>query len=180
MIARFESLLTTFQTARLEVRAIDIDDAPAMHRMTDYTDVTKNISFLSTPTSLRDVRHLITGDGDEWRIRFVGGWRRQTGSLAVIIGFVLHGAHEMEIGFWTDPACQRQNMTHEAVSGMMARMMALYPDRTIFAECRANNIAAWKLLEKLGFSATGEAGRKPLRRRLVFQKPVFNLLPEQG
>jgi len=172
--------LKAFQTERLDIRPIDIDDAPAVHRVTDHPEITQNISFLPTPTSLRDVRQLITGDGDEWRMRMLGGWGRSTETLAVVIGYMLHGSSELEIGFWTAPSFQKQNLTHEAMSGVLTHLCRQHPERTVTAECRPNNIAAWKLLEKLGFASTGEAGRKPLRRRLVFQRPIFDLLSDRG
>jgi RimJ/RimL family protein N-acetyltransferase len=43
-----------------------------------------------------------------------------------------------------------------------------YPERRIFAECRPENVASWRLLEKVGFRASGADGVRSGRKRLVF------------
>jgi RimJ/RimL family protein N-acetyltransferase len=40
-------------------------------------------------------------------------------------------------------------------------------ERRIFAECRPQNVASWRLLTKVGFRADGLAGARSGRKRLV-------------
>jgi RimJ/RimL family protein N-acetyltransferase len=89
-------------------------------------------------------------------------------SLIGAVGTHLHGFDELEIGYWFASAVRGRGMGAEAVRAVVQVVGAAFPDRRIVAECRPQNTASWRLLEKIGFRADGAAGVRTGRKRLVF------------
>jgi RimJ/RimL family protein N-acetyltransferase len=154
------------ETDRLRLRILREDDAEALQRITDHPAITGAIHFLSAPFTVSDAQRLIIGRQDG-RDCFIGAWRVETGEMAAVIGSHLHGDSEVEIGYWVRASLHGKGFATEAVSAVLSALRRKFPHRQIIAECRTENIASWRLLEKLGFHAAGEAGRRPGRQRLA-------------
>jgi RimJ/RimL family protein N-acetyltransferase len=78
----------------------------------------------------------------------------------------------LEIGYWFASSVHGRGIGAEATSAVIASVSAAFPHRQIVAECRPQNKASWRLLEKVGFRADGTDGARLGRKRLVFvQKP---------
>ena len=161
--------LPQLKTERLRLRPLAPDDAEAFRAMTDEPVITDVIHFLPTPFQLPDARRLIAGEGDG-RDCFWGVWLGQGASLIGTVGTHLHGADEIEIGYWFASSAWGRGFGVEAVSALIQALSAAYPARRIIAECRPQNAASWRLLEKIGFQADGHDGFRPGRRRLVLER----------
>ncbi|GBQ62922.1 N-acetyltransferase GCN5 [Ameyamaea chiangmaiensis NBRC 103196] len=157
--------LRPFRSSRMTFRLLDIDDAPELQVMTDSPAITSTISFLTSPFSIRNAWELIAGEGDEWRPRFIGGWLFESRRLAVVMGVILHGAHELEVGFWVRPSLHRKGLAKEAMEAFLPLAKTLFPLRLLVAECTPSNVPAVKVLNALGFVTDGATGRKPPRSR---------------
>lgn len=155
-------------TARLYLLPLEVADAPALHAVTDDPRIIEAIDFLSHPFTEADAAALLAGRGDG-RDRFIGVWcgARMVG----VIGAHLHEPNEIEIGYWIAAACHGQGYATEAAAAVIARLHHDFPDRALIAECRPDNRASWRVLEKLGFRPTGEAGSRPGRARLALSSP---------
>jgi RimJ/RimL family protein N-acetyltransferase len=161
--------LGPIETKRLHLRRLTEGDAEDFHLMTNEPAIIDAIHFLAAPFTVADAQELIGGeqDGDEC---FWGIWLRETASLIGCIGTHLRKDDGIEIGYWLASAKHGHGFASEAVSSMVSLLAAAYPDRTIFAECRPQNTASWRLLEKIGFDADGQDGLRPERKRLVFER----------
>jgi len=156
-------------TARLRLAALSPDDAPALQRLTDDPAITAMIHFLTSPFTLADAQALIAGNSSG-RDRFMGIFGHApdvSDGLVGIVGVHLREAADIEIGYWIASAMHGRGIAAEAVRGVLDWLAADWPERRIVAECRRENIASWRLLEKLGFRSTGAAGSRPGRQLLV-------------
>jgi len=154
------------ETARLYLRALRVDDAEAFRIMTDEPAITDNIHFLTTPFALANARKLIEGDGDGGDC-FWGVWRRDSDVLIGTVGTHLRGFDEIEIGYWFASSAHGFGFGTEAVVAIVSTLRRAYSDRVIFAECRPENEASWRLLEKAGFRGDGRDGQRSGRKRLT-------------
>ena len=153
-------------TARLRLTALTGRDAEELRVLTDDPAITANVNFLPTPFTPDDSRALIrTNDGD--RDRFLALRSRRTATLIGVAGTHLRGDDGIEVGYWIGRPHHGQGYATEALRGVIALLEAAFPDRRIFAECRPENAASWRVLGKAGFVATGLDGERPGRRRLI-------------
>ena len=153
-------------TARLRLVALAGEDAEDLRALTDDTSITANVNFLPTPFTLDESRALIrAGNGD--RDRFLGLRCRETGTLLGVAGAHLLDGDSIEVGYWIARAVHGQGYATEALRGLVAMLGAVLPRRRIVAECRPDNAASWRVLDKAGFVPTGEDGARPGRKRLV-------------
>ncbi|MTJ83518.1 MAG: GNAT family N-acetyltransferase [Telmatospirillum sp.] len=152
------------RTARLVIRLLRIEDAPAFRDLTDDPAITGRIHFLSPPFTLADAQALIHGKGDG-RDGFLGLWSPDSGDLLGVVGVHLQPAQDIEIGYWVRPDHHGRGLAGEALSWVIARLPSLYPGWPIFAECRDDNAPSRRVLEKAGFRTDGAAGYRPGRRR---------------
>ena len=153
-------------TSRLALRPLVMADADAFRMMTDHPAITAAVHFLASPVTLATAEGLIAGDGDG-RDCFWGVWRQGGADLLGTIGTHLRGTAEIEIGYWFALASQGQGIATEAAGAILAALRDACPDRMIYAECRPENEASWRLLQRLGFHHDGPAGARPGRARLV-------------
>ncbi len=157
--------LPALVTARLELAPLDLADAPAFQALTDDPVITGAVHFLASPFTLADAEALIRQRAGG-RDCFIGAWHREDGDLAGTVGTHLRGDDAIEIGYWIAPARHGQGYGGEAAGAVIAMLRRCFPGRRIIAECRRENEASWRLLEKLGFRPTGDAGVRPGRRLL--------------
>ena len=156
--------LPAVATARLRIALLAPGDAAALQALTDDPAITGAIHFLGHPFTRADAARLVRGDchGVD---RFFGV--RRGGELIGVIGGGLRGAGEVEIGYWFGSRHWGQGYAGEAVDGFVTLLKREFPGRTIIAECRRDNAASWRLLTRLGFRPTGQAGERPSREKLA-------------
>ncbi|HUK00431.1 MAG TPA: GNAT family N-acetyltransferase [Stellaceae bacterium] len=154
-------------TARLRIDALKSTDAPALRAITDDPAIIAAIHFLSAPFTLGNAEALIRGHvhGVE---RFLGVWQGM--NLIGVVGTGNSG-DALEVGYWFGTKFWRQRFASEAVGAVVAALQRENPGRDIVAECRRENRASWRLLERLGFRASGRAGERPGRERLILSGP---------
>jgi len=153
---------------RLRLAPLALDDAEALRDITDDPFVIDNINFLSAPFTLADARALIQGgEGDQ----FYGAWHRDNGELVGVVGTHLAACDEIEIGYWMAARFAGKGYATEAAAQVIGFLRAEYPRHQIFAECRPENRASWRVLEKLGFRPTGADGARTGRKRLDLSQP---------
>jgi RimJ/RimL family protein N-acetyltransferase len=154
-------------TARLDLRALEPRDAEELRALTDDPAITGTISFLQETFTMADAQALIALNGNG-RDLFRGCRRKDGGTLIGVVGSHHHGTDTIEIGYWIGTQFHRQGYASEAAEAVLDQVRAEHPGATIIAECRPDNRASWRILEKLGFRATGEAGERPGRVRLRY------------
>lgn len=143
------------------------DEAPALRALTDHPAITGNISFLKSPFTLDDAKALI-GANFSGADCFLGVRRRADHALVAVIGAHERGDRTIELGYWVGAAYQRQGYASEALAALIARIAGTMPERQIIAECRPENTASVRVLERLGFRNTGASGVRP--GRVVFAR----------
>ena len=152
---------------RLRLAPLTLGDAEALQAITDDPVVIDNIIFLTAPFTRDDARALIAGELDHV---FYGAWHIAAGDLVGVVGTHPVDSDEVEIGYWMATRFAGQGYASEAAVGVVEILRARYPQRTIFAECRPENRASWRVLEKLGFRPTGEDGHRSGRKKLVLRR----------
>ncbi len=160
---------STIETDRLRLIALGAADAEPLRRLTDDPAIIDAVSFLRAPFSLADATALIAQNGNG-RDLYRGIWRRADNLLVGVIGSHLRGTGAVEIGYWIGTAFQRQGYAHEAALAVVARLRAATPSPRIVAECRPENRASWRVLERLGFRPTDAPGARPGRVELVLPR----------
>ncbi len=149
-------------TARLRIAPLEPEDAEALRAITDDPGVIAAIHFLRAPFTLADAEALI-GGGMHGVDRFLGAWQGE--NLIGVVGAGKSG-EALEVGYWFGTNYWREGFAGEAVGAVVAALRGQNPGRDIIAECRRENRASWRLLERLGFRPTGSAGERPGRERL--------------
>ena len=155
------------ETRRLHLRPLRLSDAEAFRAMTDEPAIIDAIYFLESPFGLTDAEQLIIGD-DDGRDCFWGVWKREGSALLGAVGTHLRSTAEIEVGYWFASASQGLGLASEAVTGVMLVLLDNYPERRIVAECKPENKASWRLLERVGFQTDGAGDARPGRQRLIF------------
>jgi RimJ/RimL family protein N-acetyltransferase len=156
--------LPNIETPRLLLRPLRAEDAETFRVMTDDPMITEAVHFLTTPFTITDARRLIADNG---RDCFWGIWLRDDGRLIGTVGTHLQGALDIEIGYWLARSTRGHGFATEAATHVVRALKTAYPEHLIFAECRAQNTASWRLLERIGFRADGREGSRPGRKRLA-------------
>ena len=151
------------KTARLRLVPLRPRDAARLRVITNDRVVARSIHFLKLPFTRADALRLIVDRGGV--DRFIGVWRQ--GALAGVVGAHLAGADAIEIGYWIARASQGNGYATEAARALVTLLRRRFPARRVFAECRPDNRASWRVLAKLGFRATGVAGARPGRMVLM-------------
>ena len=156
--------LPEIATARLRLAPLRREDAAALSAITDDPAIIASIDFLQSPFTPAEAEVLICGKGDG-RDCFFGAW--DGASLIGLVGAHLAGEDRIEIGYWIASQRQGRGYATEAAAAVIGLVQSRFPARRIFAECRRDNRASWRVLEKLGFRATGRPGARPERQELV-------------
>lgn len=158
------------ETDRLVLRPLDDGDAEAVRAITDDPAITDAIDFLPSPFSLDDARAVVRGKAGD---RMYGAWHRASGALIGVVGTHRASKTEIEIGYWIATPFQGDGYASEAVGRVITVLRELHPKHTIFAECRSQNRASWRVLEKLGFFPTGGDGHRAGRKKLILGLTAF-------
>jgi RimJ/RimL family protein N-acetyltransferase len=157
---------STIHTERLILAPLVAADAGPLRRLTDDPAIIEAISFLRAPFTLADARALIAANGNGSDL-YRGVRRRADNLLVGLIGSHDRGTGAVEIGYWIGTAFQRQGYASEAARGLVERLAAASPKPRIVAECRPENRASWRVLERLGFRPTGAPGARAGRLELA-------------
>jgi RimJ/RimL family protein N-acetyltransferase len=152
--------LPIVETARLRLAPLGDADAEAVWLLTNDPAITTRVDILPTPFTIVHARYLIQSGKEDGRIDFMGAWDRRDGRLVAVVGAELRGDDEVEIGYWVGSAFQCRGYAAEAAAGVVAALGQTVPDRQVVAECKPENKASWRMLEKLGFRSTGRPGRR--------------------
>lgn len=151
------------RTVRLRLMALRPADAGRLRAITDDRLVAARIQFLAQPFTRAAALGLIRR-GRDGRERFVGVWRGAR--LIGVVGTHLAGEGAIEIGYWIGRGARGKGYATEAARAVVQLLARRHPARRIFAECRRDNRASWRVLTRLGFRPTGEAGARPGREVL--------------
>ena len=155
-----EGLITRLETARLVITPLAATDAAELVTITDHPSIIDRIVFLTAPFGVEQASALIAADPG------FNGVRRKTDHRLIGVA----GAHDrgaaVEIGYWIGVEFQRHGYAREAVTALIAHL----GDTPIFAECHPDNRVSWQFLLSLGFHASGEPGRRPLREVLRYAR----------
>jgi RimJ/RimL family protein N-acetyltransferase len=153
----------SWTAGRLTLAPLQLGDAAALRALTDDPSIAGAIDFLPLPFTQADAEALIRGIGA--RDCFLGV--RHAALLIGVVGAHLAGDDRVEIGYWIGRDWRGQGFATEASGAVIAQLRRDFPARRIIAECRPDNAASWRVLEKLDFRATGTAGARPGRRQLA-------------
>ena len=159
--------LPEIATPRLRLVLLRREDAAVLSAITDDPAIIANIHFLRSPFTPANAEALIIGSGDG-RDCFFGAW--DGSRLVGVVGAHLAGDDRIEIGYWIATERHGQGYATEAGSAVIGLIRSRFPARRIFAECRRDNRASWRVLEKLGFRATDKPGARPERQELVLDQ----------
>ena len=159
---------SNLRTDRLHLAPLLPEAAEELHAITDNPLITDAISFLSTPFSLDDAQALIRDHFND-RERFYGIRSLQNMQLVGVIGAHLHDPIDLEIGYWVGIDFQRRGYAFEAVKAFVTYLTQVFPHCRIIAECRPDNTFSWRVLERIGFRSSGDAGERPGRQRLLLR-----------
>jgi len=152
-------------TSRLRLARLTLADAPHLQILTNDPGIAGSIHFLPHPFELSDAEAIIARTNEQET--FLGIQERESGALIGVLGVHLRQADKIEIGYWIGRHYHGHGYAAEAAAAVITALREKFPERMIIAECRCENIASWKTLEKLGFRASGEKGQRPGRDLLV-------------
>jgi len=84
-----------------------------------------------------------------------------------------HAHLTCELGFILSPAYQRQGYGSEAAGALVRRALTAGGMHRVVAHCNPENIASWKLLEKIGFHREGLLRQNVFFRRDTDGEPLW-------
>ena len=154
-------------TSRLILRPLGDEDADAVVSVTNHPTIISAVPFIQEPFGTASARDLI-GKNAGQRDRFYGIWLAADRKLVGVIGAHLRDGDAVEIGYWLAADARGQGLAGEAARALAERISSGFPDRSIIAECRPQNAASWRVLQKAGFRDTGQPGTRPGRRLLIW------------
>jgi RimJ/RimL family protein N-acetyltransferase len=156
-------MLKPFTTERLAIRQLEMQDAPALARISDTPAISQWMSFMDGSFPLEKAQALIASQNDT--TKYVFAVRLPDGTLIGAMGMLDYPDGTIEVGYWLGVEYHGQGYASEALRAMLDQIAA-HPDlahRSIFAQCRSDNAASIKVLTKRGFYATGRPGPGPNR-----------------
>lgn len=156
------------RTARLVLQPLGDEDADAVVSVTNHPTVISAVPFIRAPFDLAGAHDLI-GRNASQQDRFYGIWLGEGRTLVGVTGVHLRDEDAIEIGYWIAPKASGQGIASEAARAMAERISTAFPERTIIAECRPENAASWRVLQKAGFRDTGRPGTRPGRKLLTWR-----------
>lgn len=163
------------RTERLLLRPGWLDDAPALAKAIGEERIVRNLATAPWPYRRRDAEvHLAREDAILPNFLIFARTERPP-ELVGAIGF--GSTHEgVELGYWIASGCWNRGYATEAGHAALAVARDALRLRVIVAGHFADNPASGRVLEKLGFAATGETGvRHNLARREHVEFTAFKL-----
>ncbi|MEL7116665.1 MAG: GNAT family N-acetyltransferase [Pseudomonadota bacterium] len=154
--------LFTMRTARLRLNALTMEDLPVVHDGFGRPEVARMLSTIKPNWTHAEARAWLTGRIVGTRQGFGRAVRLLDGTL---IGSVGMGGPSQDVGYFLAPHYWGQGYATEALSAFLQRASAHYDDITRFqASVFDDNPASARVLEKLGFRASGQTDSDRLGR----------------
>lgn len=145
------------RTDRLLLRPPWPEDAPAMAAAIGEERIARNLSSVPWPYTLADAEHFLAKDHGPPLATFIIA-RRSAGVPELIgaVGFSATEAGEAEFGYWLASACWGRGYATEAGRAALALARDSLRLGRIVSGHFTDNPASRRVLDKLGFAATGE------------------------
>ncbi|WP_298359084.1 GNAT family N-acetyltransferase [Rhodoblastus sp.] len=159
-------------TRRLFFRPLQAADAFQLVVLTNDPLVAAGVSFLRQPFSLADAQALIAMPRDQ-KGCFAAVRAGKDGPMIGCAGALSRNAFDIEIGFWLGAPYHGRRYGAEMAAGMLDRLLEVFPERRIVAECPRENSASWRLLKKLGFAPSEDAATRKGASLLIFDAPAI-------
>jgi ribosomal-protein-alanine N-acetyltransferase len=152
------------ETGRLIIRGFDSSDWRDLFEYLSDPDI--YIYEPGEPTTPQQAKELAQqrSDGtDFWAVVL-----KQQGKVIGHLHFKQIEPHELltwELGYIFNPAYQRCGCASEAALALVRYAFANYGTHRVVAHCNPDNVASWKVLERVGFKREGL-----LRKNVYFRK----------
>jgi [ribosomal protein S5]-alanine N-acetyltransferase len=162
-------MLNPFKTEHLEIRQLEIQDAPELARISDTPAVSQWMAFMEGGFPLDKAKALIASQNATKEYFFAVRLPDET--LIGAMGVIDHPDGSIEVGYWFGVDFQGRGYASEALRATLDQITG-HPEltgRQIFAETRPDNAASTRLLITTGFHATGRAGPRPNRIEFVLR-----------
>ncbi len=159
-----EHFHTPILSARLTIRPFRVEDAADLYEylsdpQTYIFEPGAPITQLQAATVAADMAN----SPDFWAVE-VTATGKQIGQV-----YLKHVAPlellTSELGYIFNPAYQRQGFASEAAAAVVAHAFTVCGMHRIYAHCNPNNVASWRLLERIGFHREGV-----LRQNIFFRR----------
>lgn len=142
------------QTARLELRALVLDDAPAFHLLVDAPEVAATTLLIPHPYPLGGAEEFIVGQEmtfAEGRGATFGIFERESGRLCGCTGLGCYLPEKRaELGYWLGVDYWGRGYATEAAARLLAFGFAFFQLEKIEARAFVLNPASIRVLEKIG------------------------------
>jgi ribosomal-protein-alanine N-acetyltransferase len=155
-------------TRRLFLRPLQAIDAFPLVVLTNDPLVAAGVSFLRQPFTLADARDLIDMPKAQ-KGCFAAVRAGRDGPMIGCAGALSRNAFDIEIGFWLGVPYHGKRYGAEMAAAMLDRLLEVFPERRIVAECPRENSASWRLLRKLGFAPCEDPAARRGARLLAFE-----------
>lgn len=147
------------KTARLELRALVLDDAPALHRLANAPEVAATTLLIPHPYPPGAAEAFIVGQEGafmEGRGITYGIFEQESGELTGCTGIGIDRRdNRAEMGYWIGVPYWRRGYATEAALRLLAFAFAWYRLPRVEAACFASNPASARVLEKIGMERCG-------------------------
>lgn len=159
-------------TPRLVVRRFRPQDADALY---DYLSLPEVYRYEpGEPTDFQQAQDLaveMSASDDFWAVEL----RLERKVIGQIFFKHIEPEHLMtwELGYILSPRYQRQGYASEAASALVRTGFAAAGIHRVVAHCNPENVASWKLLEKIGFRREGLLRQNVYFRRDQSGEPIW-------
>jgi ribosomal-protein-alanine N-acetyltransferase len=147
--------LPRLTTERLILRAIELEDAPAIKKLRSNKSVNQ---FLDRPKSItmvgtqRFIKNILLGIGELQSFYWVIAWKETNIAIGAICYWnLVPESNQAEIGFELHPKFQGKGIMREAVLKILEYGWNEMQLKTITAFTKLDNLKSISLLEKLNF-----------------------------
>ncbi len=158
------------RTERLTIRPFKAADAPAMHRLVNDWEVAKYLARVPFPypRDLADEWIASTWPrieaGDAWDLAIIGEEAGKDVLVGCIALTMQRGTRQAELGYWVGRKYWGHGVAPEAAARLLNWAFANLPLDSVVASALEENERSGKVLERLGFRATGKGTREFLCR----------------
>lgn len=159
-------------TPRLVVRRLRPEDAVALYEYLSIPEVYRYEP--GEPLDLQQAQDLaveMSASDDFWAVEL----RAEQKVIGQVFFKHIEPVHLMtwELGYILSPRYQRQGYASEAASVLVRTGFAEAGIHRVVAHCNPENLASWKLLEKIGFRREGLLRKNVFFRRDPSGEPVW-------
>jgi RimJ/RimL family protein N-acetyltransferase len=167
---RWPSVLAT---PRLKLRPLAFEDAPRIAMFASDAAVARMTARLPHPYSEQDARAFIASAAaaHSWAVVHANG-------VIGVVGLDDRGAAGLELGYWLGKPFWGRGIVTEAAGAVIIASLRACSTRAVTACHFEDNPASGRVLEKLGFQATGTFQMvRCIARNADVRAPTYRLLP---